>query len=399
MPIPFRGRFASTLCLSPMVLLAASPVLAQTTQVETELLPVRAEVVIEGLEHPWALAFVSEERFLVTERNAGTLRLGATDGALSEPIWEAGDLFRYEGETDRSQAGLFDVALHPGFEDNGLVYLSYSRETDNGAAVVIVRGTLTLGENGEAEFGEVEDVFVMKEADQDSSGLHFGGRLAFDGADVLYLSIGERRNISRAQDATDQAGAVLRMTAEGEPHPDNPTFEVSEDDQNEVSDPYLFSIGHRNIQALTVHPATAELWAADHGPDGGDEINLVIAGNNYGWPYVTGGTDYSGAPLGVGTAMEGMISPVHVFEETVAPSGILFVPDGSAFGEWTGDILIGGLVAEGLVRVRLDEGQAVDEETVELGVRVRDLQIGPQGDLWLVTDQADGQVLRVAPSD
>jgi aldose sugar dehydrogenase len=245
-------------------------------------------------------------------------------------------------------------------------------------------------------FTDVEDVFVMKEEDQDSSGLHFGGRMAFHPDGSLFLSIGERRNLERAQDAADQAGAVLRMTDAGEPHPDNPTFATEEDEE---SDPWLFAIGIRNIQALGMHPFTNELWAADHGPEGGDEINLIAEGNNYGWPFLTGGTDYSGAPIGVGLAMEGMISPVHVFEQTVAPSGLLFVPEGTPFAAWTGDMLIGGMMAEGIVRVRLEGGEVVHEETIELGYRIRDLRLGPDDALWLVTDEDNGTVLRLTPQE
>jgi aldose sugar dehydrogenase len=380
---------------SPFVLMSALPALAETRVVETEALPLNVETVAEGLTHPWAIAFISDEVFLVTERDTGTLRAGTVGGEISEPIWEAEDLFRYQGPTHRSQAGLFDIQLHPDFEQNGWVYISYSRETERGAAVVVVRGTVTPEEGGASITG-VEDVFVMKEENQDSSGLHFGGRMAFDlEDDALYLSIGERRNLERAQDPADQAGAVLRMTDEGEPHPDNPTFAAEEED--EETDPYLFAMGIRNIQALGVHPFTNELWAADHGPEGGDEINLIAAGNNYGWPFLTGGVDYSGAPIGVGLAMEGMISPVHVFEETVAPSGLMFVPDGSEFTEWVGDMLIGGLMTEGVVRVTLEGGEVVGEEAIELGHRIRDVRLGPDGALWLVSDEENGRVLRLSP--
>lgn len=384
---------------SPVALALASPVAAEYGPLETELYTLEVETVAEGLEHPWGIAFTSDERFLVTERNPGTIRSGSVDGSLSDAIWEAEDLFRPEGETERSQAGLFDIVLHPDFDDNGWVYISYSRETDHGAALVVVRGTVS-DTDGEVQIDDVEDIFVMKEEDQDSSGLHFGGRMAFDPSDnSLFLTVGERRNISRAQDASDQAGSVLRMTDEGEPHGDNPTFSVDEDDQNAESDPYLFSIGNRNVQALGMHPTTGELWASDHGPLGGDEINLIVAGNNYGWPFTTGGDDYSGAPMGVGEAMEGMTPAVHIFEETIAPSGLTFVPEGTQMGEWTGDMLIGGLAAEGLMRVRLEGGQVASEEAIEIGRRIRDVEVGPDGMIWLLTEHEDGEVLRLVPQN
>jgi glucose/arabinose dehydrogenase len=261
---------------------------------------------LEGLEHPWGIAILPDDRLLVTERNPGTIRLISADGSAADVVHEVEDLFRYDGETERSQAGLFDITLHPDFDDNGYVYWAYSRETDRGAAVVVQRGVWNAEEGA---LGEIEDIWVMQEDDQDSSGLHFGGRMAWGQDGMLFLSIGERRNLERAQDLEDQAGAVLRMTDAGEAPDDNP-------DWDEAANEYLFTAGNRNIQAMTVNARTGELWAADHGPQGGDEINHLIGGNNYGWPFITGGEDYSGAPLGVGTAMEGKISAVSIRSAT-----------------------------------------------------------------------------------
>ncbi|MFU8864716.1 MAG: PQQ-dependent sugar dehydrogenase [Rhodobacterales bacterium] len=381
--------------LAPLTLFVGTAALAQETTVEAQDHTFTVATVVEGLSHPWGMAFISDTEFLVTERNTGALRVGNVDGSLSDPIWEAEDLFRYEGETERSQAGLFDVKLHPDFTENGWAYLSYSRETDHGAAVTIIRGTLSQ-EDGDVTFGDVEDIFVMKQDDQDSSGLHFGGRMAFDPeGQSLFLSIGERRNLERAQDVADQAGSIVRLTDEGEAHPDNPSFEAEADEGE--PDPYIYSMGHRNIQALTLHPDTNQLWAVDHGPEGGDVIQLIEAGNNYGWPFLTGGTDYSGAPIGVGLSMEGMTSAVHVFEDTVAPSGVTFVSAGSAFENWAGDMLVGGLVTEGLVRLRLEDGDVVSEEAIEIGHRVRDVHIGLDGNIWLLIEEEDGAVLRLTP--
>jgi glucose/arabinose dehydrogenase len=377
---------ARCLAASSALALASGPALAVEGPIESESYAFEVETVVEGLVHPWGMAFLPDGRFLVTERDPGTIRLGTPEGELSDVIHEVEDLFRFEGETPRSQSGLFDIKLHPDFEENGWVYWVYSRMTDHGAAVVVQRGIW----DGEAEaLSDIEDVWVMQEADQDSSGLHFGGRMAWGADGMLHPSIGERRNLERAQDLEDQAGGTLRMTAEGEAPDDNP-------DWGEAANEYLFTAGNRNIQAMTVHPETGELWAVDHGPEGGDEINLLVGGNNYGWPFTTGGVDYSGAPLGVGPTMEGMTPPVHIFEETVAPSGLAFVWGEDSLTQWQGDMLIGGLISESLVRVRLEDGAVVDEEWIGIGRRIRDVAIH-DGSIWLLTEHEDGEVLRLTP--
>ena len=371
--------------LALLVLLAA-PALAQQDPVTSTQYTFYVETVVENLEHPWGMAFLPDGRFLVTERDPGTIRLGTPAGELSDPIMEVEDLFRFEGPTHRSQSGLFDITLHPEFEDNGWVYWVYSRTTDRGAAVVVQRATWD-GQNN--RFGDPEDVWVMQEDDQDSSGLHFGGRMAWLPDGTLVLSIGERRNLERAQDLEDQAGGTVRMTADGAAPDDNPQWEG---DANE----YVFTTGNRNIQALAVHPATAELWAVDHGPEGGDEINRLVGGHNYGWPFITGGVDYSGAPIGVGTQMEGKTSAFHIFEETVAPSGLTFVFEEPALEAWEGDMLIGGLAAESIVRVRLRGNALEDEEWIEVGRRIRDVHVH-DGSIWVLTEHSDGEVLRLTP--
>jgi aldose sugar dehydrogenase len=394
MPLKSNSFLAAT-ALASAAMLAAGPALAQDTY-DTQHQQVHVTTIAEGLVHPWGIALMPDGRFLVTERDDGRLRIGDSDGSLSDPIEGVPEVFHYEGETPRSQGGLFDVKLHPQFAENQLVYLSFSEPTERGASVSIVRGRLTE-ENGTARLEDVETIFQMQEEDQDSSGLHFGGRMAIHPQDDhLFLSIGDRRNISRSQDPEDQAGSILRMSPDGEAPDDNPEFE--EEEANE----YLYSMGHRNIQALAFDPATAELWAADHGPEGGDEINHVRAGENYGWPFITGGEDYSGAPIGVGLEHEGMVSPIHVFEETVAPSGLAFY-QGDQFGNWQGDMLIGGLAGQALVRVRIADGVVVEEEWMleDLERRIRDVEVAEDGSVWLITEHEDGEVLRLtseAPS-
>jgi aldose sugar dehydrogenase len=374
---------AATLALS---LLVAGPALAQQDRVDSRDYVFEVETIVEDLEHPWGMAFLPDGRFLVTERDPGTIRIGTPAGELSDPIHEVEDLFRFEGDTPRSQSGLFDIKLHPEFDRTGHVYWVYSRMTDRGAAVVVQRAAW---DGANDRLGEPEDVWMMQEDDQDSSGLHFGGRMAWLPDGTLVLSIGERRNLERAQDLEDQAGGTIRMTADGAVPEDNPTWE---EDANE----YVFTAGHRNIQALAVHPDTGELWAADHGPEGGDEVNLLVGGNNYGWPFITGGVDYSGAPIGVGTRMDGKTSPFHIFDETVAPSGLAFVFGEPALEAWAGDMLIGGLYAESIVRVRLEGDAVVDEEWIEIGRRIRDVHVR-DGSIWLLTEHSDGEVLRLTP--
>jgi aldose sugar dehydrogenase len=380
---PLRVIFAPL----ALLLLLTAPLLAQESSVESQSYVFEVETVVDNLEHPWAIAFLPDGRFLVTERDPGTIRVGDVEGQLSEPVHEVSDLFSPIGATPRSQAGLFDIKLHPNFEANGLVYWVYSRSTERGSAVVIQRG---IWDGDSNRFRQIQDVWVMQEDDQDSSGLHFGGRMAWLTDGTLVLSIGERRNLERAQDLEDQAGGTIRMTMDGDAPADNP-------DWGEAANEYVYTAGSRNIQALGVHPQTGALWAADHGPKGGDEINLLEAGNNYGWPFITGGVDYSGAPLGVGTSMEGKVSPVHIFEETIAPSGLTFVWEESALDAWNGDMLIGGLYAEGIVRVRLHDGRVVQEELIEIGRRIRDVRVH-DGSIWVVTEHSDGEVLRLRPT-
>lgn len=367
-------------------LLATLPAFAQHDTVHSEDYAFTVETIVEGLEHPWGVAFLPDGRFLVTERDPGTIRLGTTDGRLFEPILEVEDLFRPEGETERSQAGLFDIKLHPDFDNNSLIYWVYSRATNRGSAVVVQRA---VWDGASSRFGEPEDVWMMQEDDQDASALHYGGRMAWLPDGTLVLSIGERRNLERAQDLEDQAGGTIRMTANGEAPDDNPTW-------GEAANEYLYTAGSRNIQALGVHPRTGELWAADHGPKGGDEVNRLVGGNNYGWPFITGGIDYSGAPIGVGTEMEGMVSPIHVFEETVAPSGLTFVSGEPALDAWNGDMLVGGMVAEGIIRLRMNGDAVVAEEWIEIGRRIRDVHVH-DGSIWVLTEHSDGELLRLRP--
>ncbi|HVL71455.1 MAG TPA: PQQ-dependent sugar dehydrogenase [Beijerinckiaceae bacterium] len=374
-----------------LAVVLAGPALADRT-FETDKVTLRVETVAKGLVHPWGLALLPDGRFLVTERNPGRLRLGDRDGKLSEPLGNVPEVFRYEGPTDRSQAGLFHVALHPDFESNRLVYLSFSEPSDEGAGTAIARGRLV--DEGTPRLEDVEVIYTQNK--HDSSGLHFGGRFAFDPKDKsIVLSVGERRNISRAQDGEDHAGSFIRITDDGGVPNDNPFRNAGDKDEK------VFAIGNRNSQGLAFDPETGRLWANDHGPKGGDEINLIEAGKNYGWPFQTGGVDYSGAPMGKGSrGVEGMEDPVHIWEETVAPSGLV-VYRGEMFPEWRGDLLHGGLAARGVVRTKIEDGKVTEDERMltDFGRRIRDVQVDREGALWLITEHEDGEVLRVTRAE
>jgi aldose sugar dehydrogenase len=393
MPLHLQHALGTTGIIGLATAVMAMPVAAQET-FDTDHHEVRVETLAQGLEHPWGLALLPDGRFLVTERNPGHLRIGTAEGELSDPVEGVPEIFRYEGPTPRSQAGLFDVLLHPEFEDNQLVYVSLSLPTERGTGTAIVRGRL-VEEGGRARLEEVETIFEMNEEDQDSSGLHFGGRMAFHPEDgSLFLTVGERRNISRSQDPSDQAGSIIRVMDDGSVPGDNPFV-----DEPAIDDK-IYSWGHRNPQGLAFHPETGELWANDHGPQGGDEINRIEAGNNYGWPFITAGKDYSDAPLGVGTEMEGMTSAIHHFEETVAPSGLL-IYGGEMFPQWQGHLLNGGLAGQALVRVAIEGDDVVEEEWMleDLERRIRHVVEADDGSIWLLTEHEDGEVLRLSAGD
>ncbi|TCD05362.1 PQQ-dependent sugar dehydrogenase [Erythrobacteraceae bacterium CFH 75059] len=388
-----------TLLVTAAAALLAVPVAAQSDSPPSQPLPERStvrteagtlqmQVIARGLEHPWAVALLPDRQALVTERNSGRLLVVNTADGSRRAVSGVPQIFRFKGETGRSQAGLFDVKLHPGFAQNRLVYLSLSAPTERGATLKIVRGRL-VDERGSARLEDVTDIFSLQEDDQDSSGLHFGGRMAIHApTNALFLTVGDRRNISRAQDGEDQAGSILRMTLDGDVHPDNP--HRGEGDIND----YIFAMGSRNSQALTLD-SRGRLWSVEHGPQRGDRVDLVRSGANLGWPFITGGRDYSDAPIGVGLSHPGMTSPLHVFAETIAPSGAAFY-DAAALPAWRGNMLVGGLYNQALVRVVVDGERVAAVHTVPVGRRIRDVQVAPDGSIWMVTEHADGELVRLS---
>ncbi len=340
---------------------------------------VTAETVAKGLEHPWALAFLPDGRILVTER-AGRLRIVEKDGRLSRAITGLPEV------AARGQGGLLDVALDPRFEENRLVYLSFAEPGEGGAGTAVARGR--LGE------GRLENVQVIYRQQPKVSGNgHFGSRLVFDRDGKLFITQGDRQGYrEQAQDLDSGLGKLVRINPDGSIPDDNPFVGKS------GARPEIYSLGHRSMQAAALHPETGQLWTVEHGARGGDELNHPEAGRNYGWPVITYGIDYSGVRIGEGTAKEGMEQPVYYWDPVIAPSGAVWYT-GDKYPGWKGSLFIGSMQPGALVRLTLEDGRVTGEERhlAELGDRIRDVQQGPDGLLYVVTDEEDGRVLRVVP--
>jgi glucose/arabinose dehydrogenase len=355
------------------------PGAAQQGPIASEQASFELVTVVRGLEHPWGMAFLPDGDVLVTER-PGRLRL-VQDGVL-EPKPIAGVPPVYAS----GQGGLLDVALDPGFASNQVIYLSYAAEGDGGNSTRVARATL-----GDGRLEGLKEIFVALPLVRSSK--HFGSRLAFDPQGHLFITVGERGQGDRSQDRGDHNGSVIRLHPDGRVPEDNPLTGVA------GARPEIFSYGHRNPQGLAIHPETGVPWLHEHGARGGDEVNVVRPGVNYGWPVITYGIDYSGAPIGEGTYKEGMAQPIHYWVPSIAPSGMAFYA-GAAFPEWQGDLFVGALRAELLARLELDGEQVVGEERLLEGSigRIRDVRVGPDGFLYLLTDESDGALYRLEPA-
>lgn len=334
--------------------------------------------VATGLENPWSLAFLPDGRMLVTER-PGRLRLVTSEGEISAPLNGVPVVY------DTGQGGLLDVILDPDFARNSTIYLSYSAPVSGRGTTAIARATLANG-----GLSDVKVLFTAKT--KGSSGRHFGSRLAFGPDGYLYASIGDHGSDDTAQDLTLHSGKVIRITRDGEPAPGNPFLGQA----NAL--PEIYTFGNRNPQGLTVTPDGA-IWAHEHGPRGGDEINVLKAGANYGWPVITHGRAYSGFSIGEGTEKPGMEQGIHIYVPSIAPSGMAFY-SGNRFPEWQGDLFLGALAGTHLNRLEVKDGKVVAEERllVDLGERIRDVRSGPDGNLYLLTDSEDGRLIRIAPA-
>ena len=354
---------------------ATSPAAAGTTPA----VQVKATTVASGLENPWSLAFLPDGRMLVTER-PGRLRIVSAAGVLSPALTGVPAVFA------TGQGGLLDVVLSPGFATDHTIFFSFAEPVAGGMA----RTAVAKASLSDTALTNVQVIFRQNMAK--SGGNHFGSRLVFGTDGTLFVTSSEREDRDRAQELTNHLGKVLRIRTDGSAPADNPFLGTA------GAMPEIWSYGHRNLQGAALNPATGKLWTAEHGPQGGDEINAPAAGKNYGWPKVTYGVEYGSAtPIGQGTTGGGTEPPLHYWVPTsIAPSGMAFYT-GSKIPAWQGSVFGGALAGQALIRLSLQGDQVVSEERLlnSLGERIRDVRMGPDGNLYLLTDNASGRILRV----
>ncbi|MBW8268323.1 PQQ-dependent sugar dehydrogenase [Caldovatus aquaticus] len=370
------------------VLLAAGGTCAQVPPpagvVRSEAADFRVEVFAAGLERPWGGAFLPDGRLLVTER-PGRLRLIGTNGRVSAPL--AGTPAVETG----GQGGLLDIALAPDFPDSRALFLCHAARVEGGALTRLTRARLSEDATALEAVRTVLDATPAQARGRN----HFGCRMAFspDGGRYLFLSTGDRYvEMGRAQRLDDLAGKVLRLTRNGRVPPDNP-FAGRGDARGEI-----WSYGHRNPQGLAFQPGTGLLWASEFGPRGGDELNIIRRGANYGWPLVTHGVNYDGSVISERRSEPGMEDPVRVWTPVISPSGIAFY-DGAAFPSWRGNLFVAALNRPALVRLTIQDGRVTGEERLLPGLaRLRQVLVGPEGFLYLLTDEPAGRVLRLRPA-
>lgn len=366
-----------------MVFVAAGLLPALTAcgaELKSEKHAFTVNVLVHGLQNPWSIAWLPDGRMLVTER-AGRLRIVSQDFRLDPRPVEGLPRIVVGG-----QGGLFDVVLHPDYKANGWIYIAYSGPGEGGHGTELMRAKL----DGSRLTG-IEVLFRL--LPKSGSSQHFGGRIVFDGKGHVFLTLGDRGEMERAQRLDDHAGSVIRLNEDGSVPKDNPFVNRRD------AKPEKFTYGNRNIQGAAMHPKTGELWTHEHGPQGGDEVNVIRAGRNYGWPVVTYGVNYGiGTRIGEGTSKPGVEHPLHYWVPSIAPSGMAFY-EGDKFPRWRGNLLVGALRDEMLVRLELDGERIVREERMMRGAigRIRDVRVGPDGYVYLLTDERRGVLARLEP--
>jgi glucose/arabinose dehydrogenase len=357
---------------------APSDVPAQT--VRSDKHDFRVVELASGFDHPWSFAFLPDGGILITER-AGGLSLFKDGKLLAKPI------IGVPRVVDRGQGGLLDVVLHPRFTQNRFVYLSYAGRGKGGVHTQVTRFRFDA-----ATHTLTDRKLIFAATPKTFGGLHFGGRMVFDQAGYLYITTGDRGDMPRAQKLDDHSGSVIRLMDDGSVPKDNPFVERL------GAKAEIYSYGHRNPQGMALHPRTGAVWTHEHGARGGDEINVIRSGRNYGWPVITHGIDYDGSPIGIGKSAPGMEQPLYYWVPSIAPSGMAFYTGGK-FPKWRNNLFVGALRGQTLVRLELRGQRVVKEERLLENTvgRIRDVRNGPDGYLYFTTDDNNGKLLRLEP--
>ena len=353
---------------------------AAAKTLSTEHYRVKIVTVADGLDDPWSVGFLPDGRMLVTEKT-GRLRYVSKDGKLSPPVKGVPPVAHV------GQGGLLDVAVDPDFARNQTIFFSFAEPGKRGQGTAVARAVL----DGQT----LRDVkIIFRQFPKSGGGLHFGSRLVIDNAGYLFITVGERGQRDLAQDPSVNRGQVIRINKDGSIPKDNPFV------GKKGFRPEIWSYGHRNPQGAALHPETGKLWLSEHGARGGDEVNVPKAGRNYGWPVISYGRHYSGARIGVGTHKKGMEQPVHYWDPSIAPSGMTFYT-GDKFPKWKGNVFVGALKYKLIARLELDGEKVVKEERILKGLRsrVRDVQEGPDGYIYVLTHTFNGKLLRLEPAD
>lgn len=361
----------------PALLLSLASLTAQADVHSSKHHDFRAVTLLENLNHPWSIAILPDGDWLITER-PGQLRHVQQGKLQDAPVTGTPDV------NVENQGGLLDVVLHPDFADNGYIYLSYAKACATG-------GNTTAVGRGIWDNGALDDFTELYEADAcEPGGRHHGSRIVFDADNYMYVSVGDRGVQDQAQNPANNIGSVLRLNDDGSIPNDNPFVGKDGHDAN-------WTYGNRNPQGMAIHPS-GEIWVNEHGPMGGDEINMIKKGANYGWPAITYGKEYNGSVITDKTEMDGMEQPLKQWTPSIAPSGMAFYT-GDAFPNWQGDVFNGALAHTHIARVRFDGHKEIEEEKLlddSIG-RVRDIRVGPDGLIYVLTDSPSGRLVRLEP--
>lgn len=364
------------LVLGFAAVLAALPAWAQNRTVVTQAARLEVRTIATGLDHPWGIAELPDGSLLVTER-AGRMRLISPQGQMSAPLSGVPEVYA------TGQGGLLDVALAPDFAQSRMVYFSYAEPGEGGAGTSVARGRL----DGNA-LREVQVIF--RQQPKVSGPNHFGSRVVFAPDGKLFVTTGERFKFDPAQDLNSHLGKLIRINADGSVPPDNPFV------GRQGARPEIWSYGHRNMQGAAINPRTGALWTNEHGPRGGDEINIPEPGKNYGWPLVSWGEHYNGQAIAKPPTRPDLVDAIYQWTPVIAVSGMTFY-DSNVVPQWRGHAFVGGLVYPGIVRLILDGNRVASEERIDLGTRIRQVKQAADGSLLVLTDASDGAVLRLVP--